>query len=328
MIEGISVVVPNYNGVSLLPQVLPPAIAALRNTGLPYEIIVVDDCSWDNSVRLVREKFPEVKLLVNGRNSGFSITANTGIKQAGFSWVLLLNSDVKLEPDYFGSLLKYTQRSGVFGVMGRIVGWNDDIIQDGAKYPFFHGGKIKTSGNYLLEDKEKMRDGVYSMYVSGANAFLNRDIFLKIGGFNELFSPYYAEDTEVSFRAWRLGYTCYYDYYAVCRHKTSSTILNARKKRHVDIVYNRNKMFLHAIHLGPAARCLWLIQLVPEVLIKSLLLRWDYAQSFFLFLKNYPAVRKSRRVIRQLAGEKPLLSVRDFFRFILNSIKDQKIVRI
>ena len=102
-ITGISVIIPNYNGKVLLPEVLPTVFAALNNAGLPSEVIVVDDCSTDGTVELLKEKFPTIKILQNEINGGFSITSNKGIKAAQYDWVLLLNSDVKLEEDYFQS---------------------------------------------------------------------------------------------------------------------------------------------------------------------------------------------------------------------------------
>lgn len=327
-IDGISVVIPNYNGQRLLPAVIPPALEALGQTGLPWELVVVDDGSTDESLSILARDFPQVTCLRNEVNAGFSVTANKGIRAARFSWVLLLNSDVKLEPGYFAPLLKYTRRPGVFGVMGRIVGWEDDIIQDGARFPYCQGAKIKTSGQYLLAEEEAMREGIYSMYISGANSFFNRELFLALGGFNELFSPYYAEDTELSFRAWRLGYTCWYDHFAICRHRVSATIATHRKKKQVNVVYNRNKMFLHAIHLSRPARLLWMSQLVAEVLVKTLVAKWDYTRSFFLFLKNYAGVRQSRRVISQLAVSRGLRTVPDFFKLITDSLRDKTFRRL
>ena len=308
-IQGISVVIPNYNGELLLPQILPAASLALEQSGLPHEIIVVDDCSTDHSLLILQEDFPSVKILKNEMNRGFSVTSNKGIRAALHDWVLLLNSDVKLEPDYFGPLLKYAARDKVFGVMGRIVGWEDEIIQDGAKYPFFHGLKIKTSGNYLLQDRDAMREGIYSMYLSGANAFLNKKIFLETGGLNEIFSPFYVEDFELSLRAWRLGFVCFFDYYAVCRHRTSVTIAAGNRKRKIKKIYNRNKMFLHAIHLDRTRRFFWFLQLAGESIIHLLTLRWSFLQAVFAFIRNYDKVKQSRRQFHSAAVGKKLLSV-------------------
>ena len=326
-IAGISVIIPNYNGEGLLPQVLPTVLIALNNSGVSFEIIVVDDCSSDGSRQLLKEKFSEVKVLQNEINSGFSVTSNRGIRAAEYDWVLLLNSDVKLESDYFIPLLKYTERSNVFGVMGRINGWEDDKIQDGAKYPFFHGVKIKTSGNYLLENKKDMANGLFSMYLSGANAFMNKKHFLAFGGFNELFSPFYVEDFELSLRAWRLGYDCYYDYNAVCRHKISSTIVSGNKKRNIKKIYNRNKMYLHAIHLNGGKRLLWFFQLAGESFIHLITLKWSYIKSVFLFLTSYKKIIDSRKRLQQIAGEEKLLSVNEVVDKILLSLKEKEIIR-
>jgi len=326
-IAGISVIIPNYNGEGLLPQVLPTVITALNNSGVSSEIIVADDCSTDRSLQLLNEKFPVVKIVRNEVNSGFSVTSNKGIRSAKFDWILLLNSDVKLEPDYFKPLLKYTERSNVFGVMGRIIGWEDDKIQDGAKYPFFHGVKIKTSGNYLLKNKEEMTDGLYSMYLSGANAFMNKEHLLAIGGFNELFSPFYVEDFELSLRAWRLGYICYYDHKAICRHKTSTTIANGNKKENIKKIYNRNKMYLHAIHLSKEKRFLWFLQLAIESIVQLIAFKKYYIKALFLFLSSYKKVVKSRKELQLSAKDRDLLPVNKVVDKILNSIQGKEVTR-
>jgi GT2 family glycosyltransferase len=324
---GISVVIPNYNGEKLLPQVLPTVYAALNNISIASEIIICDDCSTDETILLLHEKFPGVKVLQNEVNSGFSITANKGIRAARYDWVLLLNSDVKLEPGYFKPLLKYMDRKDVFGVMGRIIGWEDNNIQDGAKYPFFHGVKIKTSGNYLLQDEAAMQNGIYSMYLSGANAFMNKEYFISIGGLNELFSPFYIEDFELSLRAWRLGYTCFYEHNAICRHKTSTTIVSTRKKKQVKKIYNRNKMYLHAIHLDQPNRFLWYLQLIPETIGYFFMLRWSYFQALGLFIRNYRGVKRSREALGQLSKTRKLLSVNQVVDRIKSSIQEKEINR-
>ena len=327
MQKGLSVVIPNYNGLHLFPHTLPTVMAALNQLNLPSEIIIVDDCSTDGSVNFLRENFPGIKLVQNKKNSGFSVTANNGVKSAFYELVLLLNSDVKLEPDYITRQLSFFEREDTFGVMGCIRGWEDEKIQDGAKYPFFHGVKIKTSGNYLLESEADMEDGLYSMYISGANALMAKEKFLQLGGFNEIFSPFYVEDFELSLRAWRMGWKCYFHYPSVCRHKTSTTISSTRKQGFVDVIYNRNKFYLHAIHLAQGKRILWLMQLFPESIMKLFLFRWDYFRSLFLFISTYNNVIRSRKKFLQQAGGKRLLSVTEVVNLIREKISDQPIIR-
>lgn len=320
-LKGISIVIPNYNGQDLLPQILPLAIKAVENTGLPFQVIVSDDASTDASVSTVKTNFPEVLCVTAQKNNGFSVTANRGIKAAIYDWVLLLNSDVKLTPNYFEHLLPYCERNDILGVMGQIVGWDDEIIQDGAKYPLWQGAKIKTSWNYFLKDSSANKP-LPSFYLSGANAFLNKKVFEQIGGFNELFSPYYVEDTELGLRAWRFGYQCLYEHRAICRHRTSTTISSNSNKKKVDIIYNRNKMYMHAIHLEGMQLIGWYSQYKFEMIFKLLLLQPSLFQSFFAFWKNIGQVTAFRKKIKQMG---PLISVDEVFEKITGTLDSNQI---
>jgi len=325
--HGLSVVIPNYNGTGLFPHTLPTVFEALRAQPLPWELIVVDDASTDDSVRWLQENYPDIILLQNATNGGFSVTVNKGVRAARYDLVLLLNSDVKLTPGYFAPLFPYFDRPDTFGVMGRIVGWEDELLQEGARLPFFHGFKLKTSGNYVLADEQEMNGGLLSLYVSGANALLRRDRFLELGGLNELFSPFYVEDCELSLRAWRLGYTCYYEHAAICRHRTSTTIRTPERRRQVEIVYNRNKMLLHALHLPRWHRYGYYLQLVPETLLRLLSGKWTFVMAVGQFMDRYQGVRAARAKFLQTADRRRVATVREVAARILHSIKHKKIIQ-
>ncbi len=291
--KGISVVIPNYNGNLLLPEILPCLYEALKNSKVAYEVILVDDCSTDNTIAFLQNNYPAIILLQNETNKGFSPTINKGIFAAQYSLLLLLNSDVKLTPHYFDHLFPYFDNADTFGVMGRIIGWEDDKIQDGGKYPSMQGVKIKTSVNYIPKES-KIGDRLYSMYLSGANALVNTEKIVKLGGFDELFAPFYIEDVELSIRAWRMGWKCYYEHNAVCKHKTSTTIKTKESKNFINTIYYRNKMFLHAIHLSGFKLFLWYFTLVPEVFIHLITARWYYFTSLKYFLRNSRGMRLSK----------------------------------
>jgi len=302
MVEGISVVIPNYNGIHLFPYTLPTVQEALEKSGKPYEIIIVDDCSTDGSAQWLQQNYPGIITIQNKENSGFSITANNGMVLATYDKVLLLNSDVQLTPGYFLNQYKYFDKPDTFGVMGRSVGWDDDTIQDGAKLPGFHGAKIKTSGNYILKEESLMKEGLFTMYLSGANAFMDKEKFMLIGKLDEIFSPFYVEDFELSLRAWRLGFTCYYDYESVCRHKISVSIKSSNRKKYVDTIYDRNKMILHALHLEGIQKRLWYMQLVLETLIRFFSFRWHYFTSLRMFFNSWDAIDQSKEAFNRVAG--------------------------
>ncbi len=326
-IKGISVVVPNYNGVELLPKILPALMKALAYTTLPNEIIISDDCSPDGSISFLKLNFPAVKIIENSENRGFSPTINKGIFSAHYDHVLLLNSDVLLSEDYFIPLLRYFEKEDTFGVMGRIVGWDDDVIQDAAKYPSFHGAKIKTTGNYYSEAPQK-DDWLFSMYLSGANAFVDRKKLLLLAGFNEIYAPFYVEDFDLSLRAWRVGWKCYYEHFAVCRHKVSVSIKSKNKKAYINSIYYRNKMYLHAIHLTGLPLALWYLQLLPETLIRLFTGRLYFLKALNMFFSNRKAISVSQQEFKlQGRSSEKILSVKEVVTIIRDSLKEKTVQR-
>jgi GT2 family glycosyltransferase len=298
--RGISVVIPNYNGVHLFPQTLPPLFVALKESGLPYEVLIVDDCSTDESVVVLTKEYPDVRVITSKVNQGFSPTINKGIREAVFDMVFLLNSDVKLEPLYFTYLIPYFERADTFGVMGQIVNWDDDRIQDGAKLPTFQGAKIKTFKNFLPSETP-VPPGLYTMYLSGAETLVSKEKLQMLGGFDEIFAPYYIEDYELSLRAWRLGWKCYYDHRAVCRHKTSSSIRSKARKQHIQTIYYRNKMFLHAIHLNSFQMLIYYPQIFFECLVRLVSFRFHYVNSIWLFFKGRMKCKDSKARFEKVA---------------------------
>lgn len=326
--NGISVVIPNYNGTSLLKVTLPTVLDALEFSQLPYEIIVSDDCSTDDSVDYLQNNFPYIKLIKNKQNKGFSPTINQGIFAAVYDIILLLNSDVKLTTRYFESLLVYFNDPETFGVMGRIVGWNDEIIQDAAKYPKFEGAKIKTSGNYYYADA-KSTDRLFSMYLSGANALVSREKIVALGGFDELYAPFYVEDFDLSLRAWRLGWKCFYEHNAICRHQVSVSIKAKSKKNFINYIYYRNKMYLHAMHLSGSILFWWYIQLIPEMLIRLFTFRFYYFKSLLSFFTNRNQMLISKNKLAALSKKenRKLLSVKDVVQLIRNAVDEKRIIK-
>ncbi len=250
MNKQISVVIPNYNGKHLLELYLPSVVAALKFAQVEYEVIVIDDASVDDSIVFIQQHYPDIKLLCNESNKGFSPTINKGIFAARYELVLALNSDVKLSVNYFIEQLKYFDASDTFGVMGKIVdlsGNEDSKIQDGAKYPKISFKGIKTTYNYIpsTENSEKW---LPSFFLSGANALMNREKLLLLGGFDEIYAPFYYEDADLGIRAWRVGWKCYFEPKSVCMHAISSTISKFKSEK-VKVIAERNRILLNYMHL-------------------------------------------------------------------------------
>lgn len=327
--SGISVVIPNYNGAQLLPVALPALYKALQHSRLPFEVFLCDDASTDVSIAIVEKDFPWVKILTTAENRGFSPTVNRGIQAAEMSYLLILNTDVLLPEEYFEPLLRYFDLADTFGVMTRIIGWESDSIQDGGKLPFFHWLKIKTSANYIPQ--HACTDAwLPSMYLSGANALVSTEKIKKLGGFNELFEPFYVEDAELSLRAWRMGWRCYYEHKMYCRHKESATIRSKNRKAYIKRVYNRNKMLMHSIHLPGFLSAIWHLQLLVETLASLLMLRLFYLQSFADYIERFSSVQRYRKDLRKRAAAegKKLLPILPLLRQMALQLKTLQVIRI
>jgi len=296
--KSISVVIPNYNGRHLLEQNLPSVYEALNNAKTDFEIIITDDCSTDGSAAFIKQKYPLVRLIINDKNQGFSVSCNKGIAIAEKDLVLLLNTDIELNKDYFESQFKYFELPDTFGVMSKIIGAKNGETQDTARFLKYSGFKIKANNFYHLEDEDFLTP---TAYLSGANALIDSKKLKDICGFDEIFSPFYCEDFELGLRAWRLGWKCYYDPKSYCIHDHSSTTKNYRTQNWVKSIFFRNRLFVHAIHLNNTRLVLWFLQIAfIDMLFMWIALKFYYYKSFGMFLNNLNPAKHSRKKMKEL----------------------------
>ncbi|GAA3977139.1 glycosyltransferase family 2 protein [Mucilaginibacter dorajii] len=308
---GISVVIPNYNGKNLLAKNLPSVYAALNASDCNYEVIVPDDSSSDDSIPFLRQHYPEIITIESPQNGGFSVNINKGIARASYDLVLLLNSDIKLSEDYFQGQLKYFAAPDTFGVMGLILDEDTGKMAEACKYPKSSFFKINHIKNVALSSAEN----VYTFYLSGANAFVNRRKLVELGGFNEIFSPFYHEDLDLSLRAWESGFKCYYENNAVCWHAVSVTIKTHSSKNKIKTIVTRNKLLLHYFHLRGMRLYLWAF-----ISFLSLSTRWIsgkfyYYKAWQLYLQKLPQMKVyKKQFIKEAISKKqyiPFIKVKD-----------------
>lgn len=289
--KSISVIQPNYNGKHLLEQYLPSVFEALNFSGVDFEIIIIDDCSKDDSVNFIKTAFPSVKLLVNEVNAGFSTTCNRGIMQASKELIFLLNSDVKLSRNYFEKQFKYFTDEQTFGVMGCIMNFDNQKMEDAARFPYYKGGKFKANKFYFIENDHQ----VFTAYLSGANALIDRKKLLLLEGFDAIYSPFYFEDFDLGLRAWRMGWKLWYEHQSVCYHQVSSSTNQFKKGNFVKIIYNRNSFTLQSIHLPAGKKFFWYLQLFTTTLIGHILKgEFWILKSLYYFLKQKSKIRHSK----------------------------------
>lgn len=120
---------------------------------------------------------------------------------------------------------------------------------------------------------------------------VDREKLIWLGGFNELFAPFYHEDLDLSLRAWESGWKCYYNNSSVCWHAVSATIKSHSSKNHIKTISTRNRLLLHAFHLQGIHLYLWHTLTFLELLVKWITGRLYYYKAYALFIKKLPMMR-------------------------------------
>lgn len=325
MKKSLSVIIPNYNGKHLLESYLPSVFEALENTGVGYELIIVDDASKDDSVSFIKSTYPQVTLIVNKDNRGFSYTCNQGIAIVRYELTLFLNSDVRLTPNYFEKQWAYFQHEDTFGVMGRIMSADGTNIEDAARILFYQGCRIKANRFYYSTDTCDQE--VYTAYLSGANALIDTKKLKALQAFDEIFSPFSSEDSDLSLRAWLSGWKCYYEHQSVCYHQVSGSTRTQIKSAFIKTVYYRNRFIFHAIHLQGWRHTLWpayvlLVEVLPKIIAGNIWMFSSYRQ----YLKSYTAIKRSKNNIKQLLSQRQTdIDVNEVMEIINRSVSTKTI---
>jgi GT2 family glycosyltransferase len=287
---GLSVVMPNYNGEALLDANLPPLIAALEQWGGAWELIVVDDHSVDGSLRLLQERFPQVRLLVNEVNLGFSGTCNRGMAEARYPLALCINTDVLVEAGFVAPLVEHFTRDDLFAVTPNVLAASEGKNQ-GAVRGLYGKGFLK-GGFARLDEKLPARENFYAV---GACVVYDLAKFRDLGGYAELYAPYLFEDVDLSYRAWKRGWKSVYDPRSTVHHLSSATI-GKQGKRRKRRIYFRNRFIFHWINLSdPGLVAAHALHLLLRLCVSFLWGDIGYYASFFGALRRI----KEIRILRQ-----------------------------
>ena len=227
---SVSIVISNFNGEKLLKKNLPYVLKTTKHKANKIrEIIIVDDASEDDSVKLIKRKFPEVKLFKHKVNRGFSAVVNTGARSASGKYIALINNDVTPEIDFLEHTLPHFKKKNVFAVSFHEVGYG--------------WAKGKFEDGFVGFEPGKEGDGVHeSFWVSGGSRIFRRDVWMKLGGMDEeLLSPFYWEDIDLSYRAAKRGYKLLWEPKAKVYHKHETT-MKTLPRRYVARIKERNQL--------------------------------------------------------------------------------------
>jgi O-antigen biosynthesis protein len=232
-----TVVIPNWNGRDLLAQYLPSVIGALAGNS-ENEIIVADNGSADGSAEFIGRAFPGVKLLALERNLGFGGGSNAGVRAAKNDIVVLLNSDMQVAPDFLAPLLEGFRDESVFAVSCQI------FFRDPAKVREETGltqGWWQDGGLKVRHRSDSAIGGLFPcFYGGGGSCAFDRRKFLELGGFDELLAPFYLEDTDLGYMAWKRGWKVLYQPRSMVFHEHRGTIGRRFTEAQIQAVLKKN----------------------------------------------------------------------------------------
>ncbi len=217
----LSVIILNYNVRYFLEQCVLSVQKALE--GIDGEIIVIDNASSDESCQMIKEKFPNVTLIENKDNLGFPKGNNIGVDQAKGEYICILNPDtVVAEDTFFKVISRYEALSSKTGIIGcKLIDGSGKFLPEckrGVPTPWVAFTKI--FGLYKLFPKSNWFNQYYAMHLTenqsgevdilvGAFMFMQRDLYLKVGGFDENCFMY-SDDIDLSYLVKKAGYSNYY----------------------------------------------------------------------------------------------------------------------
>lgn len=230
----LSVIILNYNVRYFLEQCVCSVQKALEN--IDAEIIVVDNNSSDASCLMMKQLFPQIKLIENKENLGFPKGNNIGVAQAKGEYICILNPDTVVAEDTFTKIInsKFQISNSQLGIIGcKLIDGTGNFLPEskrGLPTPYVAITKIfglyKISnffGKYYAQHLSENQSGKVDVLV-GAFMMMKRDLYLKVGGFDENCFMY-SDDIDLSYMIQKLGMENFYFHEtSVIHYKGESTV--------------------------------------------------------------------------------------------------------
>ena len=267
MEKKVTVIIPNYNGLSFMK----PCLEALeRQTYQGFEILVVDNGSTDGSAQWLEEQ--GVPSILLKENTGFSGAVNAGIRASETPYVILLNNDTEVCPDYVKELVRCMERSPkIFSASSRMIQFhNRELLDDAGDMYSLMGWAYQRGTGQPVKGYKKARK-IFSA-CAGA-AIYRRSVFEEIGYFDEQHFAY-LEDMDVGFRAKICGYDNVYCPTAEVYHVGSGTSGSKYNSFKVKLAA-RNNIYLNYKNMP-----------LPQLVLNALPLAAGIAVKYLFFKKK------------------------------------------
>lgn len=217
MKRNISVIILNWNGKHLIERNIKSVFRSIENYSNNCEIIIVDNGSTDRSQEFIKNHYPQVKLISLDSNRRFTGGNNAGSRAANGDVLVFLNNDVEVMSDFLKPLVRHFDQPDVFAVGCNIM-MKGLRKESGLTRGYFKRGFFQVEHSWEEYDK-----AVPILYASGAAFACDRRKFLKLGGFDTIWDPFYWEDVDLCYRAWKRGWRVLFEPKSVVYHMHQAT---------------------------------------------------------------------------------------------------------
>jgi N-acetylglucosaminyl-diphospho-decaprenol L-rhamnosyltransferase len=260
--DDLSVVVVNWNVKDLLRRCLGSVLASLRaekGRQLSSQLVVIDNASSDGSVQMVTEEFPQIHVIANRENLGFTRGSNQGIAFGEGRHVLLLNPDTEILGDALGEMVTYMDAHPRVGALGpQLVDPDGQVQSSRRRFPELGTAYVEStvlqqwfpeSGilkRYYVHDRSDSETQSVD-WVVGACLLLRREAIDQVGPLDERFFMY-SEELDWCYRAKKLGWRIAYLPSARVIHHVGKSSEQVLPVRHIE--FQRSKVLFFRKHRG------------------------------------------------------------------------------
>ena len=203
---SVSIIIPVYNKLSYTFSCLNSLMENIKD--IPYEVIVADDNSTDET-KNIENYLKNIKIIRNKKNLGFLKNCNNASKFANGKYILLLNNDTNIQPDYLKYLLELIESDKKIGMVGSKIIYPNGVLQEAGGI-IWKDGSSTSCGNGDEPEKSQYNYVKEVDYVSGCSIMIKKKLWDDIGGFDERFAPSYYEDSDLAFETRKHGYKVLY----------------------------------------------------------------------------------------------------------------------
>ena len=270
----VSIIILNYNAGKLLLD----CVASIYNSNYKnFEIILVDNVSNDNSHKTCKEKFPEVLLIENSENLGYCEGNNVGIRKAHGNFVVILNPDTMVEPNWLDELIDAYQKNGSGFYQPKILTVNDHsmLLSTGNMIQIFGFGYSRSKG---YKDTKSYENIEQIDYAAGTCLFTSKTLIEKIGLF-ESFLFAYHDDLDLCWRASLQGIQSYYVPSSIIYHPIEGYSFKWSPFKFY--LMERNRLYCLFTHYSRIT----ILKMLPSLVLVDLAVTSFYAKRGLLFIK-------------------------------------------